>query len=103
MTGVPGAHAPAWQASLCVQALPSSQVVPSGFGETEQVPVAGLQTPALVHAPAAAQTTGAPAHVPAWQTSFCVQAVPSSQVVPSGFAAFEQAPVAGLQTPAAWH
>jgi len=32
-----------------------------------------------------------------------VQALPSLQVVPSGLAGFEQAPVAGSQVPAAWH
>jgi hypothetical protein len=42
-------------------------------------------------------------HTPAWQVSVCVQALPSLQAVPSAAFGFEQTPVAGLQTPAAWH
>jgi hypothetical protein len=38
-------------------------------------------------------------HVPAWQTSVCVQASSSSQPVPFGFEGFEQTPVAGLHAP----
>jgi hypothetical protein len=54
------------------------------------MPVAGLQTPASWHASLAVQTTGAPpAQPPAWHESPCVQALPSSHVVPSGFAGFE--------------
>ena len=44
----------AWQVSVCVQALPSLQAVPSAFGGFEQTPVVGLQVPAhvaLVRAP----------------------------------------------------
>src|SRR5262249_7592688 len=49
------------------------------------------------------QTTGAPAvQVPAWQTSFAVQRLPSSHGVPSGFGATTHAPVDGSQTPAWW-
>jgi len=47
------------------------------------------------------QITGlAPEHTPAWQVSLCVQAFPSSQVVPLAFAGLEHAPVAGLHVPA---
>ena len=35
--------------------------------------------------------------------SVCVQALPSLHAVPSVFAGFVHAPVAGLQTPASWH
>jgi len=97
-------HIPAWQVSLCVQALPSSQAAPSGFAGLEHVPVAGSQLPAAWHWSAAAQTTGfMPVHVPAWQVSLCVQALPSLQAAPSGFAGLEHVPVAGSQLPAAWH
>ena len=43
-------------------------------------------------------TTGfAPVQVPLWQVSVVVQALPSEQVVSSGFGGFEQTPVCGLQ------
>ena len=48
-TGVAPLQAPAWQLSLCVQALPSLQAAPSAFSGLEQVPVAGLQVPARWH------------------------------------------------------
>jgi hypothetical protein len=65
-TGLAPAHAPPWQASVCVQALPSVQAVPSGALGLEQVPFAGLHVPATWHWSLAAQTTGAaPAHAPA--------------------------------------
>jgi len=44
-----------------------------------------------------------PVQSPAWQVSVWVQALPSLQAVPSGFAGFEQMPLAGLQVPATWH
>jgi hypothetical protein len=56
---------PAWQVSLCVQALPSLQVVSFGFGGFEHWPVAGLHVPGSWHWSGAGQTTGfAPVHVP---------------------------------------
>ena len=83
--GLAPAHAPAWQVSVCVHALPSVQAVPSGASGFEQVPLAGLHVPASWHWSLAEQTTGlAPAHVPAWQVSVCVQALPSVQAVPLG-------------------
>jgi hypothetical protein len=103
-TGFEPEHTPAWQESVCVQTSPSLQAVPSGFAGLEQAPVAGLQVPASWHWSAAAQATGfVPVHTPAWQESVCVQALPSLQAAPSGFAGLEQAPVAGSQVPASWH
>ena len=103
-TGVAPVHVPAWQVSLRVQALPSSQLVPSGLAGLEHAPVVGLQVPASWHWSGAVQTTGlAPVHAPAWQVSLRVHALPSSHVVPLGFAGLEQAPLAGLQVPASWH
>ena len=49
MTGFDPVHVPAWQASVWVQASPSSHGVPSGFVGFEQRPVAGLQAPASWH------------------------------------------------------
>jgi hypothetical protein len=40
---------PAWQVSVCEQALPSLQVAPSAFAGSEQIPVAGLQVPGSWH------------------------------------------------------
>jgi hypothetical protein len=103
-TALPPAQAPARQLSPRVQALPSSHVVPSGAGGLEHSPVAGLHAPAAWHESAAVQRTGpAPVQTPAWQESVRVQALPSLQLVPSGAGGLEQAPVAVLQVPAAWH
>src|SRR5438552_17379386 len=69
-----------------------------------QPPDAGLQTPAVWHWSVAVHTTGfPPTQAPAWQVSVCVQAFPSSHDAPSSLAGLLQAPVAGLQVPAAWH
>jgi hypothetical protein len=70
----------------------------------EQVPVAGLQLPASWHWSPGAQTTGfAPVHVPAWHASLWVHASASLHAEPSGFAGFEQVPLAGSHVPASWH
>src|SRR5438309_1069392 len=44
-----------------------------------------------------------PVQTPLWQPSVCVQALPSLQEAPSGFAGFEHVPVAGSQVPAGCH
>ena len=44
-----------------------------------------------------------PAHTPDVHASLLVQASPSSQAAPSGFAGFEHAPESGLQVPGSWH
>jgi hypothetical protein len=56
--GEPPTHAPVWQASFCVQMLPSLHAVPFAAGGFEQMPVAGLQDPAAWHWSLAEQTTG---------------------------------------------
>src|SRR6266581_2780854 len=48
-TGFAPVQTPAWQESLCVQALPSLQVVPLTWSGLEQTPLAGSQTPATWH------------------------------------------------------
>jgi hypothetical protein len=104
VTGLAPAHVPAWQVSLWVQALPSLHAVPLAFGGFEHSPVAGLHEPAVWHWSCAAQVSGlAPEHVPVWQVSVWVQALPSSHAEPFAFNGFEHAPVDGLQTPAVWH
>src|SRR3989442_1498804 len=43
-------------------------------------------------------------HLPFWQVSVCVQALPSLQAVPLVlFVGAEHTPVAGLQVPGSWH
>src|SRR5438874_2685954 len=102
-TGLVPVQMPAWQESAWVQALPSLQGVPFDFAGLEQVPVDGLQVPAVWHWSWAVQTTGfLPVQMPAWQESVWVQALPSSQVVPSALAGLEHEPVAGSQVPAVW-
>src|SRR5947207_595935 len=83
-TGFAPTQAPAWQVSVRVQALPSSHGAPSSLAGLVQMPDAGLQTPAVWHWSAAVHTTGSPpTQAPASQVSVCVQALPSSQRVPS--------------------
>src|SRR5947208_497321 len=95
---------PASQASVCVHALPSSQLVPSGLAGLLQAPVAGLQVPAVWHWSEAVHTTRlAPTQAPAWQVSVCVHALASLQLVPLGLAGLLQTPDAGSQVPAVWH
>jgi hypothetical protein len=104
VTGLDPVQAPARQLSVCVQAFPSLQLVPSGAGALEQAPVVGLHVPAVWHSPAAGQVTGLdPLQVPAWQVSVCVHVFPSLQAVPLGATGLEHAPVAGSHVPAVWH
>jgi hypothetical protein len=46
VTGLLPVHAPAWQVSLWVQALPSLQAAPSAFVGLEHTPLPGSQVPA---------------------------------------------------------
>ena len=85
-TGFAPLQTPAWQVSVCVQALPSLQVVPFAFAGFEHTPVEVLQIPSVWHWSDAEQTTGfAPVQAPAWQVSVWVQALPSLHVVPFAF------------------
>jgi hypothetical protein len=65
-TGFVPVQVPAWQVSVWVQALLSSQVVPLGLVGLLHCPLAGLHTPGLWHWLNAVQTTGlVPVQVPA--------------------------------------
>ena len=87
-----------------VHRFPSLHEVPVGAGGLEQTPLAALHTPTTWQASAAVHTTGEPPeHVPAWQLSPMVHALPSSQPAPLALFGFEHAPVAALQVPATWH
>src|SRR2546425_7532834 len=96
-------HVPARHESVCVQALPSSQLVPSTRGSGSQRLALSLHTPSLHWLAATAQLRGDPPQTPLVQESFTVQKSPSLQSAPSAFGGLEQAPVFGSQTPAAWH
>ena len=104
VTGFVPAQAPLWQLSVWVQASPSLQAEPSALTGVEHTPLAGAHVPGEWHWSNAVQVTGfAPAHVPLWQESVCVQASPSLQAVPFAIGGEEQTPVAGAQVPARWH
>jgi hypothetical protein len=87
---------------LFVQALPSSQVVPSVLSGFEQVPVEESQVPVLWHWSGSEQVFGPPAlQTPFWQVSLSVQALPSLQVEPLGLSGFVHVP--NRQKPTLWH
>jgi len=87
-----------------VQSFPSPHGLLSLAFGFEHWPVLELQVPATWHWSSAAQTTALlPLHVPLWQVSVWVQALPSLHVVPFGAAGLEHWPVLALQVPATWH
>lgn len=82
---------PLWQVSPVVHALPSLQAVP--FATAEWVyPVLGLHE-SVVQALLSLQEIAVPVHVPFWQESPVVQALPSLQEMPFATAVWTQAPV----------
>jgi hypothetical protein len=104
VTGFDPVHVPFWQLSLCVQALPSLQVVPLAAIGFEQEPVMASHVPATWHASLAVHVTGlVPVQVPFWQVSVSVQALPSLQLVPFAATGLEHCPVVVLHVPARWH
>jgi hypothetical protein len=98
-TGLDPMQAPFEHVSTVVQALPSSQESPFAFAGFEHTPVAGSQVPAVWHVSVARQMVSGPVHAPLSHRSSVVQALPSSHVVPVGFAGYEQTPVAGSHSP----
>jgi hypothetical protein len=103
-TGLAPLQFPDEQVSTWVHRFPSLQPEPSGLTGLLQVPLEGLQTPALWQESSGVHITGfCPVHTPAWQESLGVHRLLSLQGMPSWELGFEQAPVAGLQTPASWH
>src|SRR5437870_13822335 len=102
-TGFAPTQMPASHASVSVQASPSSHGAPLSLAGLLQMPVAGLQAPAVWHWSAAVHTTGfAPTQMPASHASVSVQASPSSHGAPLSLAGLLQMPVAGLQGPEVW-
>jgi len=102
--GFPPVQTPAWQVSVCVQALPSLQPVPFATIGFEHMPVAESHVPAMWHWSDAVHTTGLPpVQTPAWHVSFCVHPLPSLQPVPFTAVGLEHMPVDGLHVPATWH
>ena len=103
-TGLAPVQLPAWQVSLCVQALPSLHAAPSALAGWLHAPLVGLHVPAAWHWSLAPHVTGlAPMHAPAWHVSLWVHALPSLHKAPSALAGLLHAPLAGLQVPASWH
>jgi hypothetical protein len=104
VTVLPPVHTPLWHVSVWVHAFPSLQVVPLVATGFEHAPVDGLHVPEMWHWSLAVQTTELPPmHVPFWQVSVWVHALPSLHVVPFVATGFEHAPVDGLHVPATWH
>ena len=90
--------------SVCVHALPSLQVAPLALFGLLHVPFAVSHVPASWHWSSALHTTGLlPVHVPVWQVSVCVQALPSLHVEPLVLFGLLQTPVAGAHVPTSWH
>src|SRR5215471_1654179 len=82
LTGVPDAHAPAWQVSLPLQRLPSGQGVPSATATCEHDPPGATQESA-VQGLLSSQLGGVPAvQTPPWQVSVPLHALPSEHDVP---------------------
>ena len=103
-TGFEPAQVPDMQASVRVQAFPSSHGVASAFGGFEQFPVCGLHCPAMWHWSLAGHAFGlAPVQTPAWHVSVAVQALLSSHALPSAFGGFVHVPVCASHCPASWH
>jgi hypothetical protein len=101
VTAPPPVHAPFWHVSFCVHAFPSLHDVPLAAAGFEHVPVLVLHVPAVWHASLAVHVMGfAPVHVPFWQLSLCVHALPSLQAVPLAATGFEQVPDVGSHVPA---
>jgi hypothetical protein len=70
VTGFAPEQVPLWHVSVCVQALPSLQAVPSFAAGLEQTPVDGSHVPTTWHWSLAVHVVGfEPAHVPLWQVS----------------------------------
>jgi hypothetical protein len=103
-TGLPPVQAPDWQVSVRVQALPSLQAVPFALLGFEHRPVEGSHVPTVWHWSLAVHATGLlPAHVPFWQVSVRVQALPSLHAVPLAWIGLLHAPVAVSHIPTSWH
>jgi hypothetical protein len=76
-------HTPATHASICVHALPSLHVVPSGSVGFEHAPVVGSHVPGTWHWSLAVQAMGVvPTQAPASHTPLAKQRSPVLHVVP---------------------
>jgi hypothetical protein len=99
--GLAPVQVPAWQVSVCVQALPSLHVEPLALMGFEHAPAEHV--PATWHWSEAVHTMGVPAQAPpAEHTSFVVHGSPSSQVEPPAFSVTVQPP-APLHVDVVWH
>ena len=93
-------HAPPLQVSAPLQNRPSLQLAVLFVCWQ---PAAGLHE-SSVHTLLSLQSGGGPpAQAPFEHASPVVQALPSSQAVPSAFFGFEHVPVPGSHVPTSWH
>ena len=97
-------QAPPTHWSPLVQAMPSAHGEASARTGKSHCPVCVLQLPAPRHTAGFPHTTALPLlHVPSWQVSVCVHALPSVHGSLLGRAGLEQTPEPASQVPAAWH
>jgi hypothetical protein len=90
-------HAPAWQVSFSVHALPSVHAVPFATAVFVQLPEVESHASA-VQVLLSLQFLAAPAaQTPDWHVSLSVHALPSEHTVPFVIATFAQTPVVVLQ------
>src|SRR2546428_231376 len=103
-TGLLPVHTPLWQVSVCVQALPSLQVLPLAFAGFEHVPVAGSHVPAERDWSEAVPATGLlPVQTPLWQVSVFFYNDPSTTEISSLSLHVALPILVGEQVPAVWH
>jgi hypothetical protein len=102
-SAVPVVHAPdALHVSAPLHVLPSVHDVPAATGVCV-TPPEGVHASVVHGLLSSVATLPVPVHVPAWQVSVAVHALPSLHDAPSALAGLEQLPVAVSQVPAVWH
>jgi hypothetical protein len=98
-TCVPAVQVPDWHVSIPLHNVESLQAVPFITGVCATPPIAVHES--AVHGfMSSIGICPVPIHVPVWQVSLGVHVLLSLHIVPFVFGGFEQAPFAGLQTPA---
>jgi len=104
VTGFDPVHTPAAQAYVWSQRFVPVHDVPSVTVGLEQVPVDGLQLPAVWHWSLAVHVTGFdPVHTPLSHAYVWSQRSVPAHEVPFATVGLEHVPVDGLQVPAVWH
>lgn len=88
---------------LCGSQVPSSQMPAQRIASNAHFPVSRSHRPPVWQALGVHVTGLPPAQRPSSQPSVCVQAFPSSHLVPGGAFGLLHVPVLGLQVPWTWH